>query len=122
MWQYFNPNPKGSRVGDCSVRAISKAMNMTWEDAYIVIALKGFIKADMPSSNSVWGEYLAEHGFSKMVPEPCTTIRDFCIKYPKGLYVCALTGHVVCVLDGDYYDTWDSGDETVLYAWRKDNV
>ena len=27
MWKKYNPNPKGACVGDCTVRAISKALN-----------------------------------------------------------------------------------------------
>lgn len=29
----FNPNPYFQRVGDCSVRAICKALDKKWEDA-----------------------------------------------------------------------------------------
>ena len=32
MWKKYNPNPKGACVGDCTVRAISKALNQSWED------------------------------------------------------------------------------------------
>ena len=32
---FYNPNPKNRRVGDCSVRAISKALGSDWQDAYI---------------------------------------------------------------------------------------
>jgi len=35
-------------------------------------------------------------------------------------HILALSGHVVCVMDGDYYDTWDSGGEVPLYYWRKE--
>lgn len=122
MWQMYNPNPKGARVGDCSVRAISKAVDQDWIETYIGICVMGLAKADMPSSNAVWGEYLRERGFSKMIPEPGTTLKEFCIKYPNGIYVAALNGHVVTICDGDYFDTWDSGDETVLYGWRKETI
>ena len=26
MWKYYNPNPVGKKTGDCSVRAVAKAM------------------------------------------------------------------------------------------------
>lgn len=29
MYQYWNPNPAAAKVGDCTVRAISKAMAHT---------------------------------------------------------------------------------------------
>lgn len=28
MYQYWNPNPAAAKVGDCTVRAISKAMDL----------------------------------------------------------------------------------------------
>ena len=76
----------------------------------------------MPSSNAVWSEYLRRLGYSR-VPLPntcplCYTVKDFCIDHPHGRYLLALYEHVVAVEDGYYYDTWDSGDKTVLYYWR----
>lgn len=51
MWEKFNNNPAGRSVGDCAVRAVAKALNMTWEEAYALIAVNGFAMGDMPSSN-----------------------------------------------------------------------
>lgn len=77
---------------------------------------------DLPSANHVWGQYLLEHGFSRhIVPtelEPYT-VSDFSDDHKQGTYVLALNGHVVCVVDGDYYDTWNSGNEIVLYYWSR---
>ena len=39
MWVFYNPNPKGARVGDCAIRAVSKALNLTWEEAYFLIRI-----------------------------------------------------------------------------------
>ena len=44
---------------------------------------------------------------------------DFAAEHPDGTYILALATHVVCVRDGDWLDTWDSGDETPLYYWEK---
>ena len=59
MYSYFNPNPiKNKRVGDCVVRAISKALNQSWEETYIELCLLGYIMGDWGSSNAVWNAYL----------------------------------------------------------------
>ena len=42
MWIEYNPNPVGRKVGDCSVRAIAKALKTDWETAYMMIALNGY--------------------------------------------------------------------------------
>lgn len=120
MWVEYNANPNASRVGDCVVRAISKATNQSWEDTYIQICDEGLQLYDMPSANHVWGAYLERMGFTrKMVPEFCN-VRCFCRNHPKGSYVLAISGHVVSCVDGDYYDTWDSGDEIPIYYWEKE--
>ena len=46
--------------------------------------------------------------------------RMFCRMYPKGTYVIGTGTHAVCVIDGDYYDTGDSGDEIPQYFWKKE--
>ena len=39
---------------------------------------------------------------------------------PEGKYLLATGTHVVTVIDGDYYDTWDSGDEIPIYYFTKE--
>jgi hypothetical protein len=76
----------------------------------------------MPSSNSVWGLYLKEQGFRPfLLPEncpKCVTVRAFCERYPESVYIIGTGSHAVAVMDGDYYDSWDSGDEVPSYFWR----
>lgn len=120
----YNPNPNNQRVGDCSVRAISKALGKEWDDAYIGLCAEGLFYHDMPSSNYVWGMYLKRFGFTqKMIPSicpQCVTVAQFAKDHPSGRYVVATQGHVVCIDSGDYYDSWDSGNEIVLYFWEKE--
>jgi hypothetical protein len=49
----------------------------------------------------------------------CYSVSQFCDDHPVGKFIVALNGHVLAVEDGNYYDTWDSGDETPIYFWRK---
>ena len=124
MYKYYNPNPRGaSRAGDCVIRALSKATGETWEVVYIDVAMAGFRLGDMPSSNSVWGEYLVQKGFEvyhlpNFCPQ-CYTVYEFCKDHPYGMFVLGTGTHVVTVVDGDYYDSWDSGDEIPIYLFRK---
>lgn len=124
MFIYYNANPKKNRVGDCVIRAISKATGMDWEKTYTEIVLKGYEMYDMPSSNAVWGTYLTQHGFTRnQLPYTCPdcySIKQFCEDYPKGNYIVGTGTHVVAVLDGRYYDTWDSGDEIPAYYFKKE--
>ena len=122
---FYNNNPTGRRVGDCAVRAVSKALKIDWETAYLMIMTNGYGMGDMPSSDSVWGSVLRQNGFyRKAIPDTCPdcyTVRDFCVDHPHGTYVLGFGGHVATVVDGDLYDSWDSSDEIPVYVWyRKD--
>ena len=120
----YNPNPKGNWVGDCVIRAISKLTNQDWDSVYTGVCLQGFIMKDMPSSNSVWGAYLLSNGFRRrVIPNTCPdcyTVRDFCHDHQNGSYLLAIGTHVVSVVDGDYYDSWDSGNEIPVYYFTKE--
>ena len=67
-WREYNPNPiRGKRVGDCTVRALSKALGKDWESVYAELSAVGFELCDMPSANHVWGAYLRRNGFRRQV-------------------------------------------------------
>ena len=123
MWIYANPNPSARKVGDCSVRAVSIALGISWEDAYEQIANAGFQMNDMPSSDSVWGSVLRRHGFYRAaIPNRCPdcyTAADFCADNQHGVFVLCFSGHVAAVIDGNIYDTWDSSQEIPQYYWYR---
>lgn len=118
---YYNPNPKGKNVGDCTIRAICKATGQDWENVYTELYAQGCALSDMPSADHVWGSYLRWRGYKRYFTpdQDIYTVDDFCIDNPVGTYLLKLPGHVVCVVDGHYYDTWDSGGEIPLYYWAR---
>lgn len=116
---FTNPNPRGIFTGDCSVRAIAIALDLTWDEAYALLTEYGFMIKDMPNFDNVLGLVLGDRGFTKSVCPNCATVREFARNHPDGIYVLRTGSHVVTVIDGDYYDTWDSGDEIPIMYWRK---
>lgn len=123
MYSHFNPNPYGNKVGDCVVRAISKALNQSWYETYMGLCIQGVLMGDMPTSNAVWNAYLKNNGFIRNVISNdcpnCYTINDFCEEFPQGIYVIGTGTHAVCIVDGVIYDSWQSGDETPIYYYYK---
>ena len=123
MYINYNPNPAGRTVGDCAVRALAKALNITWEDAYEEVATNGYRMADMPSSDSVWGSVLRMNGFYRQnIPSTCPdcyTAEEFCLDNPVGVYVLGFGGHVATVINGNLYDSWDSSQEIPQFYWTK---
>ena len=124
MYRFFNPNPEGQYADDCVVRGIILLTNSDWDSVYMRLCLQGFMMHNMPSSNRVWGGYLHDIGFKRyIIPNTCPdcyTVSDFCIDNPVGDYLLATGTHVVAVRDGDYYDTWDSGNEVPIYYWKRE--
>lgn len=122
MFIQYNPNPKHQRVGDCVIRAISKALDQNWETTYSGVVLEGFEMGDLPSANHVWSAYLRSKGFTRHVipaEHGLYTVGDFAADHPQGTYILAIDGHVVCVKDGDIFDSWDSSREIPVYYWER---
>ena len=124
MWKEFNPNPTGRRVGDCTVRAVACALDQSWVKTYIGLCLEGLLLGDMPSANRTWGAYLEERGYRRRFTDApcakCYTVEDFCRDHPEGTYILAISGHVVAVKDGCFWDSWDSSNEVPIYYWCKE--
>lgn len=121
MWVEYNPNPTGRHVEDCSIRAMTKALDKTWEEAYALLASYGFAMGDMPHANSVWGAVLRENGFMReSVPNTCPecyTAEQFLEDHPEGKFVIGFGRHVATAIDGNLYDSWDSSQEIPQYYW-----
>ena len=119
----INPNPNGLYTGDCVVRALAYALDKSWYETYIGLAIQGLVDGDMPSSNRVWGDYLKNQDYEmKPIINNCTecyTVVDFCREHPKGKYILATGDHVISVKSGNYYDAWDSGRLNPIFYFEK---
>jgi hypothetical protein len=122
MWIRCNPNPLGKQTSDCVIRSIAIATEQSWRRTYRELCELGEIEAEMPNVNYVWGISLREKGAKQfLLPESCPsclTVRAFCEKYPEGVYVIGTGSHAVAVIDGDWYDSFDSGSAVPSYFWR----
>lgn len=124
MFIEFNPNPKRKLVDDCVIRAICLVTGKDWYTVRTELFLMGLHECDYEWKNYIWGGYLERIGFVQhLLPNTCPncfTVKDFCKLFPIGTYLLAIGDHVVGVIDGDYYDTWDSGDEIPVYYWKRE--
>lgn len=123
MFIEYNPNPKLNHVGDCVIRALTRVRESTWDNTYLELMQVGFELKDLPSANNVWGTYLLRNGFRRFnLPDNCPecyTVKDFCKDNRKGVFVLATGSHVIAVVNGDYYDSWDSGLEIPVYIFER---
>ena len=123
MWMCRNENPANARVGDCVIRAISTALGQDWVKTYAELCVQGLMFCDLPSSNAVWGSYLAHKGYKRFaIPNDCNcyTVEDFCKDHPKGTYILGTGTHALTVNDCDHFDSWNSISECPIYYFTKE--
>ena len=125
MYQYYQPNPQGKKTDDCVIRALTKALGVDWDTASVYAIVQQIRDADLYTKNYVWGNLLLRNGFEKHhVPDTCPdcyTVKDFCEDHPKGLYIVGTGEHVLPVIDGNYLDTWDSGEAVPIVYYSKEH-
>lgn len=120
MWIKYDPNPCKNSYNDCVIRAISKVLNRSWRDVYISLFVEGYLRCEVPTTNYIWEEYLYDFGFVRHMIDPIRVV-DFCKINNSGTYVLCTGTHVIASIDGDYFDTADSGYEVITYFLRKEN-
>lgn len=123
MWRYFQPNPYGLNVGDCTIRAACAVTGKSWDAVYNDLCSIGFELKDMPSANRVFAEYMRRHGFGKQrlinqCPD-CVTVADFATLHPHGVFILGPHEHVVALIESQWWDSWDSGNMIPEYYFKK---
>ena len=123
-WHEYNPNPKKKNVGDCSLRAYCAAFGWTWEEAFeksSEIAKDEAIMMDTHKTceKVMEGEgYVLDEEFKKSKRKDLT-VNEFALTHPYGTYFLNTHGHLLCVKDGEYWDSWDSGKKKVRRIYIK---
>lgn len=125
MYVKYNENPRGNyHAGDCVVRAISIITGDSWDDIYDDLCYEGKYTGDWGNSNAVIDAYLRKRGYKRYIcPNDCPycySIADFADEHPRGRYIAATGTHVVAIVNGDYIDAWDCGDEIPIYFYTKE--
>lgn len=114
MYQYYNANPLGRHVSDCSVRAISLATEKSWDETYVILANFARREGITFSEIEFINEYLAER-YERFCPEnQIVQLKDFLKLNLSGCWLVTMSGHITCVIDGVCYDTFDPSDR---YIW-----
>ena len=112
MWEMYEPNPVRTGAVDCATRAISKALNVSWEKAYVMLSVNGFIMGNDPAGDEIWGSVLRQHGFTRhIVPDTCPdcyTVEQFAADHPEGTFVVKSENHVATIQNGTLFDSCSS--------------
>lgn len=120
MFRYYNANPRGRRVNDCTVRAISLATNQTWDATYEKLSDFAQSQAIMLDEVVYIDEYL-ERNFQKVYSQKgdfYLTVGEFVDNNPYGIYLITMNGHITCAINGIIYDTFDPSARIILDAYK----
>ena len=131
----YNANSRGTSTGDCSVRSISLAFNRDYND------IKKLLNAAMEVTRSEKYNYsrnivyVIKHilgaGPYTDINADKITVQDFADQHKSGTYLvgCSrkpnpklsgdhLGGHLVTIINGKVFDTWDSRSWYVCRYWK----
>lgn len=120
MYSFYNANPLGRHVNDCTIRAISLATGRSWGETYRKISEFAQDLCVMPDNVFYIDAYLEEH-FEKMYYcKHCNqiTVGEFIERNPYGTFLVTMSGHITCVKDGVIYDTFDPSDRFVWGVYK----
>lgn len=129
-WKEYNPNPKERNIGDCTLRSYCAAFNISWDQAFD-------IASRVAKENSSMIQYVADkvltEEFNCTVSEKYNkktvkskdriTVNEFAMTHPYGTYILHVRQHQVTVKNGEYWDSWDSGEKKIdiVYIVPKNN-
>lgn len=123
MWRRFQPNPFGISTSDCTVRAICAVTGLDWRTAHRILCELSGELGEMPDRNRSWWAFLRAIGFTQFrlidTCPNCYTVADFAADHPHGRYILGPHEHAVAVIDGDWWDSWDSGDTVPTYFFEE---
>lgn len=118
-----SPWPKARN--DCTVRALAITCDIPYREAYIGLREAGRVggqgfhmrpwaaQAVVNDRRFVWRAFQAVRGEPRMNPP------TFSREYDKGVWIVKTAKHVIAVIDGVFYDTFDAYPERCIYgAWE----
>ena len=144
-YKYYNANTRNNDVGDCVKRAISLALGRDYDEVSAELnKLKRELHVDAFNLPYVYSRYLRKFNIVPKSLNPtaenAVTESEFAAAHPSGTYILEVgkakltsyskfkqyppSDHLVAVIDGDIYDSWDSSDDVVhvVYKVKEDST
>lgn len=124
----YNANNRGSSVGDCVKRAISLAFDMSYTEVSKLLNAESKETGHDYTSPLTFYNVIAklsgdkDHQWVHLKSDEQSTLSDFVdYRCQSGTWLIQTgssqksftSNHIVCVVDGTIYDSWDSSEEWV---------
>ena len=126
-FHFYNANPHNRFTTDCVIRAISTALEIPYNDVVREMAELQCKTGFDPSEKTAINKYLSSKGWVKQ-KQPRNyfdgtklTGKEFCYRINPNLRVIANIGghHIVAIINGKVWDTWNSTDGCIGNYWIK---
>lgn len=116
---YYNANTRDASVGDCVKRSLSVAYSLDYDEVSKELnQIKRALNLSVFNDKRVFNVFMSRRGdkFSKV--SEGQTLEDFANAHPSGVYLLLvgknknndISTHMVAVISGDVYDSWNSLD------------
>lgn len=115
MFRFYNANAKNLFVDDCTIRAISLAEDMTWNQTYEKLSRLARKRGMMMDSAKFIEDYLDDH--YERVKTHSESVGQFVEEHPVGVYLITMPNHISIAIDGYLYDTFDCSDKILRNSW-----
>lgn len=109
---------------DCTVRALSIARQISYDDAYDIL-LKAGRKSGCRFKLSDWinkQSWVKKISFPAVKGQRRMNPATFVVQYPKGVFICKVAKHVFTIKDGVVFDDFEIAPDRCIYtAWQITN-
>lgn len=128
-YKRYNANNRGTHTGDCVKRALSMAFDMS----YVAVGkeLNAIMKEKRASAwnaNEVFEKFIRNHGGKFIInPDNTKTLEETVDELGSGTYIFETSpkpgikagrgDHLVCSVEGQIFDSWDSRTQYVTCYW-----
>lgn len=126
-YTYYQPNDKDLKdnYGDCVIRSLTKVTGKEWLQVFEDLLVYARELQCMPNGKPCYEKYLVAnnftyHGISNKKGSKRPTVDSFAKEHKEGTYLLRVAHHCVAVVDGHYFDTWDSGECSMYGYWVKE--
>lgn len=115
--KYYNANDRNRNTGDCVIRSLTLAYDMPYSDVRRELIGLGGTDGTW-NRRYIYHKFISSHGYvDHGKPERGSiTLEEFADSHPSGTWLVQLerkaysnqSGHIVCLEDGNVWDTWNS--------------
>lgn len=120
IFAYYNPHPDNKHVGDCVKRALTKATGWDYHDVQLALnRYKKVTKTKVFNEAKNFVPFIEKELEGKKLPQYRNVkVGEFAKQHQSGAFVAKVRRHVVAVVDGKVYDTWNSSFKAITKVWQ----